>query len=327
MAGVKRFQAEVTSIKDPERRGRIKVRCESLLDRDAEAGETEAPELPDWLEPMFQTAGNPDRNGGRAYGHFFVPRVGDIVEIFVDEDAGIETEDGLRWLCAVYPNAAALPLVFKGEAADLAGWGTPDELYPLIQGYISPLGSGWLVADLPDKDGKTYSFMSLFHRAGSSGPWHVITMGAQNGFSGPVIFLADGRLNSISIEYDEDRITVQTTDGHRIMLQPDGIEVEHSSGAKLSVQQTFIEVLSGGGEAVKIDDAGGITIGTGATEPLVLGTSFTNLLLLALGEILNHTHAGGAIPSMDPPFSSNLAAVINTLALNVHLSDLAKTKK
>lgn len=81
-----RYEALVTNNEDDEQRGRIKVACVGLL------GDEEA-ELPMWVEPALD------------WGFFFVPDVGEIVEVEVvthteqDEHFGQSSIDNLdiRW--------------------------------------------------------------------------------------------------------------------------------------------------------------------------------------------------------------------------------------
>jgi uncharacterized protein involved in type VI secretion and phage assembly len=63
-----RIFGEVTNNNDPEQEGRVKVKSDQL----------EAQEFPAWLEPSFSMA-------GAEWGIFFVPEVGDLVEIEIDD--------------------------------------------------------------------------------------------------------------------------------------------------------------------------------------------------------------------------------------------------
>ena len=76
------FDATVTNIEDPEKRGRIEVSCAGLLgDEDST--------LPMWVEP------NTD------WGWFYVPDVGELVEI---EHVSSTSDDGAKYArCARCP--------------------------------------------------------------------------------------------------------------------------------------------------------------------------------------------------------------------------------
>jgi len=356
MAKTEWFQATVTDVMDPERRGRIKVSCSELLDADREAGETEPPELPDWIEPMFFAAGNPAKTGGQPYGFFFVPRPGDLVEIEVNDGADMETEGGMRWRCGLYPDRDAVPGFFQGQFSDEV----EEELYPHIHGFISPDGNGWMIFDgrsfSGGADDEENSMVFLFTGMRGQGgnlafsPTTMVWMGNVDGAEGPSILITDARHNRLVIEggaaEGEGVVYLLTNTGHRIALRDDNntIEITHKDGPIFKLTDTDIEartpsgdrllirdgndirIEQAGGELVQVSATAGILIGSGSSEPLVLGNTFSNLLNTALGAILAHVHpTPGAV--MGPPQYAALQGAINTLITGAHLSDLAKTKK
>jgi len=101
------YDAIVSDNQDPEKRGRIKVKCGEITDTERD--------LPEWVEPCFQYAGVEG-----AAGIFFVPAVGDPVEIeravgHTDDDAsGMATiiNPETRWRCMTYGTAADVPTEF-----------------------------------------------------------------------------------------------------------------------------------------------------------------------------------------------------------------------
>jgi hypothetical protein len=115
------YAAKVTEIEDPEKRGRIKVTCREIGGEDVE--------LPEWIEPCYPFAGTDG-----AAGFFFLPAVGDFVEIEravgnTDDDAvgmgAIITPDS-RWRCALYLTATDLPTEFtSGTYGKRMGFVTP----------------------------------------------------------------------------------------------------------------------------------------------------------------------------------------------------------
>lgn len=340
MARSRWYEAEVTDVKDPERRGRIKVRCQTLLDRDEEVGETDAPELPDWLEPMFFAAGTPDQNGGKPYGFFFVPCVGDTVEIEVSDDAEMETENGMRWRCCVYPNSDSVPGLFKGEIGEETD---PEELYPHIRGILTPGDQGLIFADFPGLN----SFVTLFSLGtdslGELNPRQFITLGLQDGFSDRVIFLADRFGNYISME-ENGRIILQSSQlGHIIELTTDFVYAAHRDGGEVTIGNDFAEIKAANDEKVRIDDSGPgdtpkIMIGDGAGNPLALGDVLNDVLVNVLNPLVTHTHSPPIDP-MDPSqtgppdvtsvnaWAAELLRLLPLVGTSEIISNLAKTKK
>jgi hypothetical protein len=99
--------ATVTNNDDPDKLGRIKVRCGLLMDGDKE--------IPLWIAPRFMGA-------GPNWGEFYIPRVGDTVEI---EWSTGHTSDPVPGLAAMNPNiqyrsalytrAEDIPAEFSGD--------------------------------------------------------------------------------------------------------------------------------------------------------------------------------------------------------------------
>jgi len=115
------YLAVVSDIEDDEKRGRIKVACREIAEADTE--------LPEWVEPCFPYAGNDG-----ASGFFFLPAVGDLVEIertvgHTDDDAaGMAAimDPDTRWRCATYATAADVPTEFtSGTYGKRMGITTP----------------------------------------------------------------------------------------------------------------------------------------------------------------------------------------------------------
>lgn len=102
------YPAIVSSVEDPEERGRIRVRSQSLL--------AEGVEIDDWIEPCFPFAGT-DR------GWFFLPDVDDAVEIEAivgadDDDvrgSALLINPSFRWRAVLYPSADDVPEEFRGD--------------------------------------------------------------------------------------------------------------------------------------------------------------------------------------------------------------------
>lgn len=118
--------AIITDNNDPDRRGRLKLRCQSLIGADFE--------LPDWVEPE-----NPLFTSIDDGGSLFLPKIGSTVELVVDvHDPDFDQVRGERFLAN--PSAKwrqAVPTA-SADAVPL-----PADLitnYPNRRGFVTPAG-------------------------------------------------------------------------------------------------------------------------------------------------------------------------------------------
>jgi hypothetical protein len=132
MTYFERHDAIVSNIDDPEKLGRIKVMCETLLG---------VVELPYWIPPRFHFV----QAGGGYFGvpakdtwvELLVPVGSDVDEVWDEQSLQMEGS-GLRWECTTYNDIQKLHEYFKTN-------------YPQRHGYAWPNGWLWLV---DSKDGE-----------------------------------------------------------------------------------------------------------------------------------------------------------------------------
>lgn len=131
-------KAIVSRVNDPQKQGRIRVKCQSL----AAAGV----ELPIWVKPIFAFSSH-GLADGEGSGWFAVPEPGSEVEIEVNVgDSGDETagetfisHPDIHYRAAMYSSAQPLPAEFQTN-------------YPHRRGLRTPSGHVLVFDDEPDKE-------------------------------------------------------------------------------------------------------------------------------------------------------------------------------
>lgn len=114
------YEALVTSVADPEQRGRLKVTCGAIT--------AEGLDLPEWVE----MSASPYSGKGDA-GMFFLPDVGEVVEIEAVVGSSDDDVHGLamlsspdyRWRCCIFPDADSVPAEFRKDYGKRMGIKTP----------------------------------------------------------------------------------------------------------------------------------------------------------------------------------------------------------
>jgi hypothetical protein len=143
------YPAIVTNINDPEKRGRIKVKCAALLD--------EEQELPDWIRPEFHFV-------AKTGGWFGIPAKDSGVEIKVPErsiydevpwEQSLQAGFDIRWVCTAYNPKQPLPKVFETN-------------YPERSGYVWP--NGWAFFT----DSKTGEAFWMYYDDDNATPKHFV---------------------------------------------------------------------------------------------------------------------------------------------------------
>ncbi|GAA2623998.1 phage baseplate assembly protein V [Paractinoplanes durhamensis] len=136
--------------------------------------------------------------------------------------------------------------------------------------------------------------------------------------SNEAITIVDGANHHV-IRLDKTGITI--TDGvnaHQVVLDKDGIAIgDGKNKHKVVLDQTGVKIAEKDGTAIEVTN-GGISIGTGATEKLVLGSALKTAVDTFINSLNTHTHTGNLGAPTSPP------AV--PLSLEVPLSDKHKVK-
>lgn len=116
---------EVSGLKDPEKRGRLKVKFQTIFEG----------EYPEWVDPCFPFAGS-------NCGWFFVPPIGTAVECEVyrgkGPDVSIDTPK-VRWRAPLYNRVDSIPEEFRDR-------------YPYSMGFKSPSGHVLVFDDMESRE-------------------------------------------------------------------------------------------------------------------------------------------------------------------------------
>lgn len=285
------FVAVVSSIDDPEKRGRIKVACAGLMGSEEE-------EVPMWIAPDYE------------WGWFIVPDPGEQVNVISESSADDDEQFGqtsiasmnLKWRGRVWGNSEAeeealkRPIPSDFTASNYGkrrGFATPQGHVLLFDDTLAEpkISLTWTSGDPLKPDDQKRAFFT-FDKQGvtiataAHGPDDVQSMFFMNGENGEIL-LVDSVGNSVGTTADGIKVT-QAEGGESkasIELKSDGVAtILSAAGVVLSTKNIHM-------------NAGDILLGSGLasliTEPAVLG----NILINLLG---THTHPTGVGPSGPP---------------------------
>ena len=217
---LEKYDAIVTSNEDEEFSGRIRVACSGLLgDEDSE--------LPDWVLPKFD------------WGWFYIPDVGEIVEIEVsissetDEIKGQSSIDGLdvSWTGK---------RLWTSEEVDGAHEPRPllddfKENYGKRRGFATPNGHIFIFDDTPGKE-KVF----LTWKQGDKN--QTIEMN-ETGYTK----ISNSDESQIHLDAENEQIEVTDKHGNVIRMKSGEMETE---GTKITLKNATINLLDGADEPV-----------------------------------------------------------------------------
>jgi Type VI secretion system/phage-baseplate injector OB domain len=116
----------------------------------------------------------------------------------------------------------------------------------------------------------------------------------------------DSKGAKITLDADAGEIVVADANGNTVTLNSDGIELKDANSNSITLASSGISLK---GQSITLD-ATSISLGKGASEPVILGQSFIKLFMM-------HTHPTGVGPSGPP---------IPTGSEVLSLSQVSKTK-
>lgn len=290
---------------DPEQRGRIKVRCDSLMGLDVS--------LPDFIDPVFPYIGGDGLKG--TAGWFFVPDIGVKVEIEItssahhDETFGSATVDSpdIKWrACVVAPGTDSINSDFLGDN------------YPSRRGIITNAGHGILFDDTSgDPEVKIFqvndfgtSFLN-FDEVGSA-----------------TLLTSKGML--LYMNQDAGEISLIDTNQNALVMNPTGWFITDANSNMISTADTVFQFLAK--EAFLFNgtlanfNVSNVQIGSNPSlwSPVVVegvAIPFTTALSTLISEIV--TSFAAATPPLVPLASA--AAFIAALNAGAHTADSLET--
>jgi hypothetical protein len=268
--------AKVTAVDDPEKRGRIRVACATIMGSEDE-------ELPMWIEPAH------------VWGWFFVPDVGELVEIEIvagaddDEQPGQASIDSLdaTWRgTRFYGNEDAE----EGEGRTPIASDFTATNYGKRRGLCTPTGHVLMFDDTAGKEQVSLTW------ANAEGLRSFIAFDDDgscvlNTHSGHLLFLnsKDGELSLI----DQHGNTYATNEEGSKLITGDGKTMIDLRGGTVQVSGDSVVVACKTAQLA----AGNVKLGDGPaaaiTESLIQGVKF-------MAAFVSHTHPTGMGPSGPP---------------------------
>lgn len=161
-----------------------------------------------------------------------------------------------------------------------------------------------------------------------------LTINADN----EVLFTCEKDSGTLTINFNKDNeVSIDNEKANVLVDKDGGLSFENEKGT-LSLDKEGVFTISNDGGEISMDAQGNITIkgskavidadnielGQGATESLVLGTTFLSQMNQIITMIKTHTHTCAA-PGSDSSSSTSLTTGLNPLQNNI-LSQVSKTK-
>lgn len=262
------YAATVTFNEDPDKRGVIRVSCVGLL------GDEEA-EVPVDIEPVHD------------WGWFYVPDIGEVVEIEVIEGSSEDEQQGqmsidnldIKWRGGRYYGNN------EGDAPTPVNADFTSKNYGKRRGFATPAGHVFMFDDTEGDEGITLKWSN---KAGENAFFSMDKDGSilmSNKVGTMLYFNAkDGQMSII----DQHGNVFSSDDVGIKIIEKTGNTVEMKDGAIIILGQSAVTISC----KDAVIDAGNVEI-TGNAEFAVLGTTFLPLLNA-------HIHPTGVGPSGPP---------------------------
>lgn len=234
------YEAQVTSVADPLKLGRIQVQSKKV-------GNNSPPAV--WAYPgVFPGAGN-------QRGWFWPPEVGDWV-----------------WVAYLNGRLDSPPVYFggwhaEGELPAELGYPSGDETVPTRRGFVTRMGHTFVLNDEADKEA-----VELVWRKPSSAPADGESA-PRDGDSASLKFTKDG----IELKAkNESTITINVTDKKVVILDKDNSNTITLDSNGVTIKTTGKVVIDGASEFNA--GAGSVNLGTGASKSAVYGEDLVQWL-------------------------------------------------
>lgn len=275
MISTAKYPATVTKNDDPDKRGIIQVSCVELM------GDEEGACLID-VEPAFD------------WGWFYVPDIGEIVEIEViegssdDEQFGQTSIDGLdlKWRCVRYPG-------LEGDDPRPVNEDFTSKNYGKRRGFATPAGHVFMFDDTEGDESISLKWQN------KDGENSFLNFDKDGSF---LVSLKTGSLFYMNAKSGE--VSIIDSNSNMISMDAKGLRLVDGTGNIFELKDGLVQILGQGTVAISCKnatiDAGEVEI-NGSSEKVILGTTF-------LGLYNAHVHPTGVGPS-GPPFPQALDPV------------------
>lgn len=271
------YRANVTDVRDPEKRGRVRALVPGLGTRESSQA---------WFEPIFPQA-------GANRGFFGPPQVGDSVWVVFENG---DPSKPLAYLGGWFGNPSG-----RTEVPEELGYDGANPPNPRRFGWVGRLGHALLFDETPDAE----RVELRWHQPGASD--------AARTQASRTADRAAGKTTRVWVDAD-GTLHLDTHAGGKVTLtattQP-VIQIEDAAGNQVTLDAAGVKVRAKSGGAVTVEaatvtvKAEGIALGEGAAIPAVLGTALQQWLAA-------HTHGTSTGPTTAPivPPSGLLSRIV-----------------
>lgn len=287
-----RHIAEVVATDDPDKRGRIRIKCAGIL------GDEES-DLPMWIEPLM------------TWGFFLVPDIGEIVEVVIDSCGEQDESYGQTSIENPGPKWRGMRY-YQKEDGDDGKRAVPSDFtsknYGKRRGFKTPAGHVLIFDDTSGDEAVTLSC--------TSGPALLRKQAFVSMDSKGSIVLSNATGTTIYMNAGDGQFAIMDQFGNTYASDSAGVKIVSKQGYFLEMKDGVVQLVCGANVVVQANNvsvkAASVDIGDGADSFMVRGVDLVTWLS-------THTHTVLALPgpaaqATTPPVAPPPANVLSTIA-------------
>lgn len=271
------FSAEVVANDDPEKRGRIRVKCTGIL------GDEES-DLPMWIEPCLD------------WGFFLVPDVGEIVQIVAVTCGEQDEIFGQASIGELDPKWYGQRFYQKDDDPSKGRRKVPDDFtsknYGKRRGFKTPAGHLLIFDDTAGAEEVTLSCSSGKDPTRKQA---FVSMDAKGS-----IVLSNTKGSTIYMNANEGQLSIIDQHGNTYASDTNGLKLISKHGYFIEMKDGAVQIVAGGNVVVQANNASikaaTVDVVDGADSFMIRGTEFSTWAS-------THTHPdamGGTGPPVQP---------------------------